>query len=91
MSVITLQTKYRPQMANLFPVPDKALSDRLSFLGTSGSGKSYAAQACAEELLEAGRRLVIAHYLPTLAIDERRRQKTVLRFAGDDGGGPPLP
>lgn len=40
-------------------VPDAALDDRLAFVGTSGSGKTYAAGTAVERLLKAKARVVI--------------------------------
>lgn len=34
-----------------FPIPDAALDDRLGFVGTSGSGKTYNAGAAVERLI----------------------------------------
>lgn len=42
-----------------FPLPAEALDDRLGFIGTSGSGKTYSASAGVERLLEAKARCVI--------------------------------
>jgi uncharacterized protein len=41
------------------PIPDIALDDRLGFVGTAGSGKTYNASACVERLLDTGARVVI--------------------------------
>lgn len=41
------------------PIPDAALDDRLGFVGTAGSGKTYNASACVERLLDSGARVVI--------------------------------
>jgi hypothetical protein len=41
------------------PIPDDALDDRLAFVGTSGSGKTFAAKGCAETLLKMRHRVVI--------------------------------
>lgn len=46
-------------MTPAFPIPDEALDDRLGFVGTSGSGKTYNAAAAVERLLESGARVVI--------------------------------
>jgi DNA helicase HerA-like ATPase len=46
-------------MAAPYPIPRAALDDRLAFVGTSGSGKTYAAGTAVERLLEAGHRVVI--------------------------------
>lgn len=40
-------------------IPAKALDDRLAFVGTSGSGKTYGAGTAVEALLEAGARVLI--------------------------------
>ena len=41
------------------PIPDAALDDRLGWVGTAGSGKTYNAGGGVERLLEAGARVVI--------------------------------
>lgn len=41
------------------PIPDSALDDRLAFVGTTGSGKTYSAGTCVERLLDKGARVVI--------------------------------
>ena len=41
------------------PIPDAALDDRLAFVGTSGSGKTYAAGTAVERLLAMKARVVI--------------------------------
>lgn len=41
------------------PIPDEALDDRLAFVGTSGSGKTFAAKGRIEKLLKMGHRVVI--------------------------------
>ena len=41
------------------PIPDAALDDRLAFVGTSGSGKTYAAGTAVERLLANKARVVI--------------------------------
>lgn len=41
------------------PIPDAALDDRLAFVGTSGSGKTYAAGTAVERLLANNARVVI--------------------------------
>lgn len=40
-------------------IPDKGLDDRLAFVGTSGSGKTYAAGTAVERLLTKGAKVVI--------------------------------
>lgn len=42
-----------------YPIPDAALDDRLGFIGTSGSGKTYNAGSAVERLLGSGARVVI--------------------------------
>lgn len=42
-----------------YPIPSAALDDRLGWIGTSGSGKTYNAMAGVERLLSAGARTVI--------------------------------
>lgn len=42
-----------------YPIPDAALDDRLGWLGTSGSGKTYNAGGGVERLLRSGARVVI--------------------------------
>lgn len=41
------------------PIPDAALDDRLAFIGTAGSGKTYSAKGCVERLLALKHRVVI--------------------------------
>lgn len=41
------------------PIPDAALDDRLAFVGTAGSGKTYNAGTAVERLLTSGARVVI--------------------------------
>ena len=41
------------------PIPDAALDDRLGFIGSTGSGKSYNAGGCIERLLDKGARVVV--------------------------------
>lgn len=42
-----------------YPIPDAALDDRLAWIGTAGSGKTYNAGAGVERLLTVGARVVI--------------------------------
>lgn len=42
------------------PIPDQALDDRLGFLGTSGSGKTYGAGTAIERLLSRNSRVIIS-------------------------------
>lgn len=46
-------------MARSANIPTEALDDRLAFVGTSGSGKTYAAGTAVERLLSAGAKVVI--------------------------------
>ena len=39
---------------NRYPIPTDALDDRLAFVGTSGSGKTYAAGTAVEKILNIG-------------------------------------
>lgn len=41
------------------PIPDAALDDRNAFVGTSGSGKTYAASGCVERLLDKSARIIV--------------------------------
>jgi DNA helicase HerA-like ATPase len=42
-----------------YPIPNAALDDRLAFIGTSGSGKTYNAGVGVERLLASKARVVI--------------------------------
>jgi hypothetical protein len=42
-----------------YPIPDAALDDRLGFVGTAGSGKTYNASSGVERILASGGRVVI--------------------------------
>jgi hypothetical protein len=42
-----------------YPIPDAALDDRLGWIGTAGSGKTYNAGSAVERLLGSGARVVI--------------------------------
>lgn len=46
-------------MANMQPIPKDALDDRLAIIGTSGSGKTYAAGTAVETLLKQGARVIV--------------------------------
>jgi DNA helicase HerA-like ATPase len=48
-----------PVKGAAYPIPDAALDDRLGWIGTSGSGKTYNAGGGVERLLEAGARVII--------------------------------
>lgn len=45
--------------ADKHPIPSAALDDRLAFVGTAGSGKTYNAGTAVERLLTSGARVVI--------------------------------
>lgn len=42
-----------------YPIPDAALDDRLGFVGTAGSGKTYNAGSAVERILDRGGRVII--------------------------------
>lgn len=42
-----------------YPIPPAGLDDRLAFVGTSGSGKTYAAGTAVERLLKTGAKVVV--------------------------------
>lgn len=42
-----------------YPIPDEAIDDRLAFVGTSGSGKTYAMMTAVERLLERKSKVVM--------------------------------
>lgn len=43
----------------IYPIPDAALDDRLGWIGTAGSGKTYNAGSGVERLLDSGARVII--------------------------------
>src|SRR3954471_5008139 len=77
-----------------YPIPDAALDDRLAWLGTSGSGKTYNAGAGVERLLASGARVVVIDPLDVwwglrLAPDGQRPSKfKPVIFAGPRGDLP---
>lgn len=69
------------------PIPDAALDDRLAFVGTSGSGKTYAAGTAVERLLSNNARVVIVDPLDVwyglrLKQDGARAAYPVVIFGG---------
>jgi hypothetical protein len=76
-----------------FPIPDAALDDRLAFIGTSGSGKTYNAGGGVERLLLSGARVIIVDPLGVwwglrLLADGRPSGFTLPIFGGDHGDLP---
>lgn len=76
-----------------FPIPDAALDDRLGFIGTSGSGKTYNAGAAVERLIASGARVVIVDPLDVwwglrLSADGRREGLKLPIFGGAHGDLP---
>lgn len=72
------------------PIPHQALDDRLAFVGTSGSGKTYAAGTAVERLLDIGARVVIVDPLDVwyglrLKKDGRSEAFPVVIFGGARG------
>lgn len=48
-----------PERPTRYPIPDAALDDRLGFVGTAGSGKTYNSGSGVERVLASGGRVVI--------------------------------
>jgi hypothetical protein len=76
-----------------YPIPDEALDDRLGWIGTSGSGKTYNASAGVERLLDSGARVVIVDPLGVwwglrLNADGSPSKHSVVIFGGDHGDLP---
>jgi hypothetical protein len=76
-----------------YPIPDAALDDRLGWIGTSGSGKTYNASAGVERLLGVGARVVIVDPLGVwwglrLKADGSPSNYNVVIFGGDHGDLP---
>src|SRR5690606_29014268 len=74
-------------------IPDEALDDRLAFVGTSGSGKTYAAGTAVERLLASGARVGIIDPLDVwwglrLKSDGVRPGFPVVIFGGSHGDLP---
>lgn len=81
-------------MSEAYPIPAAALDDRLAFVGTAGSGKTYSAGTAVERLLASGARCVIVDPLDAwwglrLAADgERQSRFGVVIFGGAHGDLP---
>lgn len=78
---------------NSYPIPLHALDDRLAFIGTSGSGKTYNAGTGVERLLESGARCVIVDPLGVwwglrLKADGSPSKHNVVIFGGEHGDLP---
>jgi hypothetical protein len=78
-----------------YPIPSTALDDRLAWLGTAGSGKTYNAGAGVEQLLASGARVVIVDPLDVwwglrLMPDGERPSRFKLPIFGGARGDLPL-
>lgn len=76
-----------------YPIPSTALDDRLAFVGTAGSGKTYAAGTAVEKLLAKKARVVICDPLGVwyglrLAQDGKAPGFPVVIFGGEHGDLP---
>lgn len=76
-----------------YPIPDVALDDRLGWIGTAGSGKTYNAGSGVERLLESGARVVVVDPLDVwwglrLTADGEPSQFTLPIFGGAHGDLP---
>lgn len=76
-----------------YPIPEDALDDRLAFVGTSGSGKTYAAGTAVERLLQNKARVVIVDPLDVwyglrLKKDGKSEAFPVVIFGGAKGDLP---
>lgn len=76
-----------------YPIPDPGLDDRLAFVGTSGSGKTYAAGTAVERLLHNGARVVIVDPLGVwyglrVRADGKEQAFPVVIFGGPHGDLP---
>jgi hypothetical protein len=76
-----------------YPIPDVALDDRLGWIGTSGSGKTYNAGGGIERLLESGAKVVIVDPLDVwwglrLTADGKPSKFTLPIFGGEHGDLP---
>lgn len=80
-------------MGTMQPIPNDALDDRLAIVGTSGSGKTYAAGTAVEALLKQGARVVIIDPLDVwwglrLSADGKRPGFDLPIFGGAHGDLP---
>jgi hypothetical protein len=80
-------------MTRALPIPDAALDDRLAFVGTAGSGKTYNASSGVERLLERRARAVIVDPLGVwyglrLLADGKSKGFDVAIFGGAHGDLP---
>jgi hypothetical protein len=80
-------------MASNFPIPEAALDDRLAFVGTSGSGKTYNAGSAVEILLASSAKVVIIDPLGVwwglrLQADGKARGFDLPIFGGEHGDLP---
>lgn len=76
-----------------YPIPKAALDDRLAFVGTSGSGKTYAAGTAVERLLKSGAKVVVVDPLDVwyglrVHVDGKRPAFPVVIFGGAHGDIP---
>lgn len=76
-----------------YPIPDAALDDRLGWIGTAGSGKTYNAGSGVERLLDSGARVVIVDPLDVwwglrLTADGKPSRFTLPIFGGEHGDLP---
>lgn len=76
-----------------YPIPDEALDDRLAFIGTAGSGKTYNAGSAVERLLTSGARVVIVDPLDVwwglrLTPEGKSSRFTLPIFGGEHGDLP---
>lgn len=76
-----------------YPIPIEALDDRLAWIGTSGSGKTYNASGGVEQLLATGARCVIVDPLGVwwglrLKADGSPSPHKVIIFGGEHGDMP---
>ncbi len=81
-------------MSAQHPIPAAALDDRLGFVGTAGSGKTYNASGCVEQLLRRGARCIILDPLDVwfglrlLADGKTESPFKVVIFGGEHGDLP---
>jgi hypothetical protein len=82
-----------PVRGAAYPIPDAALDDRLGWIGTSGSGKTYNAGGGVERLLETGARVIIVDPLDVwwglrLTAEGKPSKFTLPIFGGEHGDLP---